>query len=184
MTALILYATPTGALADACDRYFAACQGLAPTTAQTYPPHCTLTGFFHRPAERVAEVVAEVQGLIDHAGPVPARAVANTGLRCDDDWVGFELQSDWLQERTAEVTAVHRLHPGDDALRPKSWLHLSLAYGVDDLAPYRRLAIEHGLDHPPPGGWEVALWTRSASGAWNRLTTEPDQPPIDRSDRP
>ena len=43
---LILYATPTGPLADACDRFFAAVESIGPTVAQTYPPHCTLTGFF------------------------------------------------------------------------------------------------------------------------------------------
>ncbi|MDG2026150.1 MAG: hypothetical protein P8J50_03515 [Acidimicrobiales bacterium] len=45
---LILYATPTGPLAEELDRLFAQFAERAPTTAQTYPPHCTLTGFFQR----------------------------------------------------------------------------------------------------------------------------------------
>ncbi len=46
---LILYAIPTGLLAEQCDRLFRMVRAIAPTTAQTYPPHCTLTGFFQRP---------------------------------------------------------------------------------------------------------------------------------------
>lgn len=170
---LIFYATPTGELAAACDRYFAAATALGPTTAQTYPPHCTLTGFFRRPAERVAEITAEIQQVIADAGPVPDDAVSYLGLLDRPGWVGFELRSLWLAERTADVVLAHRLQPEDDALRPKDWLHLSLAYGVGDIDPYRNLATEHPLDPAPGGGWELALWERRADGAWRRLTTSP-----------
>lgn len=176
VTELILYATPTGELAAACDRYFAACAERGPTTAQTYPPHCTLTGFFRRHPARVGVIVGEIQPVIDEAGPVPADAVAVAGLRCTDDWVGFELRSTWLARRTEEVVAAHQLQPGEDALRSKDWLHLSLAYGIDDLDPYRRLALDHGLDRRPIGGWEIGLWERTTTGAWHRLTDSPADP--------
>jgi alpha-D-ribose 1-methylphosphonate 5-triphosphate diphosphatase len=45
---LILYATPTRPLADQCNTFFEAAADLGPTSAQLYPPHCTLTGFFRR----------------------------------------------------------------------------------------------------------------------------------------
>ena len=70
MHELILYATPTGPLADACAAYFGAVE---PTTAQTYPPHVTLTGFFHRrDAAGVIEAAARIsnpQAGSSHSSP-------------------------------------------------------------------------------------------------------------------
>lgn len=165
---LILYATPTGPLAAACDRYFDVARStLGPTTAHDFPPHCTLTGFFRRDHRRADEVVTELGTAIRDAGPVPPESVEVVALGCHDGWVGLELRSAWLQRLTAWIVAAHRLTPGDDALRPKDWLHLSLAYGVDgDLGPYARLAGEV-VDPGAPAGWEVAVWER-AGVRWTR----------------
>jgi ubiquitin-associated SH3 domain-containing protein len=163
---LILYATPTGPLADAVDRYFEEVAATAgATTAQTYPPHCTLTGFFRRTSDRADEVIAETAEVIGSLGPVPAGAVDVVGLTTTDDWVGLELRSPWLIEATAAVVAAHTVLPGDDALRPKDWLHLSLAYGVDDLAPHAELARRR-VDPTSDHRWSIGLWERRPDGSW------------------
>ena len=168
---LIFYATPTGPLADACDRFFAEASEIGPTVAQTYPPHCTLTGFFRRTVARRDELVGEVQSLIDTTGPVPAGVVIVDELRVDPRWIGLALTSPWLKEVVAALVDGHRLDDGDDALRPKDWLHLSLAYGIDDLGPYRSIAGR--FDPELPAGWELALWERHPDQRWARLTTPP-----------
>lgn len=166
---LILYATPTGELADACERFFAAASDIGPTTAQTYPPHCTLTGFFRRPQDRVEFAIAEIKTMLADWGAVPDDAVTITALTRSDEWIGFELRSPWLISLTAAVVGHHRMLPGEDALRPKDWLHLSLAYGeTPSLCPYGDLVDRMGLDHTLPGSWEVAVWQREPSGNWHR----------------
>lgn len=166
---LILYATPSGPLADQCHRYFRAVEDCGSTTAQLYPPHCTLTGFFRRPAERRREIIAEVDTVLDEVGPVPVGEVEVSELRTEDDWVGLVLRSPWLEATTAEFKARHRLRDGDDPLRLKSWLHLSLAYGATNLAPHRRLANDM-IDPAAEAVWSIALWQRHPGGAWSRLT--------------
>lgn len=162
---LILYATPVGPLADAVDAYFAAAE---PTTANDYPPHCTLTGFFHREPRRADEVAAELQGLVNSAGPVPVDGVIVRSLHVGPDWVGLELHSPFCEALTAHFIADHRLEVNDDALRPKDWLHLSLAYGADDLAAHAAMASAM-IDPTLPCTWEVGLWERAGTD-WARLS--------------
>lgn len=164
---LIVYATPTGDLAEQCATYFQRVSGrLGGTVAQTYPPHITLTGFFHRRPEAVARVVHEIGAVIDIRGPVPEGAVTIAELRAADGWVGLVIESPWLVSLTAAIVDAHTLTEGDDALRPKDWLHLSLAYGFDgasgsfeDYANEARATVD-----PTSGcGWQVGVWERTGS---------------------
>ncbi|MCH7788553.1 MAG: hypothetical protein IH940_03835 [Acidobacteria bacterium] len=169
---LILYATPTGALAAACEQYFAAVDDVGATTAQAYPPHCTLTGFFHRSESRATQVIADLTAEICQAGRPPSGLVRIAGLRAIDGWVGLTLESPWLIELTESVITGQELAAGDDPLRPKDWLHLSLAYEVDDTAPYLALAdhivgTEAG-DDLGNFSWEVAIWERIEPGRFLR----------------
>lgn len=163
---LIFYATPTGALAEECRAYFewAECR---PTTAQTYPPHVTLTGFFHRTDEGVGRAVNDVEGVLRRHGHPPEGSVTVEELRIDTNWVGLVVTSDWLIDVTADLVGHHAVGPGDDALRPKDWLHLSLAYGVDDLRPHAARA--GSFDASADGGWELGLYERRHDGSWSRL---------------
>jgi ubiquitin-associated SH3 domain-containing protein len=167
---LILYATPTGELAESIDRYFAEVDASAgTTTAQTYPPHCTLTGFFRRSHAGAEAAIAAMGRGIDAAGPVPDDAVEVVGLTATEEWVGLELRSPWLLSLTAAFAAEDRPEPGDEALRLKDWLHLSLAYGVDELDAHTALANQL-VDPTRPAGWEVAVWERRANAHWIRHT--------------
>ncbi len=170
---LILYATPLGPLAEAIDAYFhRVAAELGPTVAQTYPPHCSLTGFFRRDDRGAGQAIEQIGSRVDGAGPVPAGAVEVVGLTTSDRWVGLELRSPWLIDLTAAVAEEHRPGPGDDALRPKDWLHLSLAYGHPggdqiDLGAHGRLATEM-VDPTAAARWEVAVWERHPNGSWHR----------------
>jgi hypothetical protein len=182
---LIVYASPTGRLGRACADYFEAASELGGTTAQTYPPHCTLTGFFRRAENRSNEVVAEMGDQIRLAGDAPSRVVNVSGLRVFDGWVGLTIDSPWLVDLTSSIIAEHRLGPTDDALRQKDRLHLSLAYNDPpvtdfDPSPYVALAARHfpengrassagrGLSSQFRSAWEVAVWERHANGSWTR----------------
>lgn len=188
---LILYATPTGQLADQCAHFFRQAHDLGPTEAQTYPPHCSLTGFFRRHRHDIdgatAELVAVLAGHgIGPDGRVEADEVVIDGLLAHGSWVGLGLRSGRLERIAADFATAHRHDPttGDDPIRLKSWLHLSLAYGevlaggppspppVEPAAfigPYRQLATTV-IDPTLRTDWEVALWQRHPGGRWERLS--------------
>lgn len=168
---LIVYAVPEGELADACERFFAAAREIGPTSAHAYPPHCTLTGFFRRRSVRVGGVVAEVRTLV--AGR--SISVEVLDLSITDRWVGLVLGSPDLLALTDAFVRAHQLDEGDDALRPKDWLHLSLAYGADDLTAHAALARQC-VDPTAAATWRVGLWERSSDGTWTELTRPTTSP--------
>lgn len=165
---LILYATPEGRLARACATFFADVDArYRSTTAQTYPPHVTLTGFFRRRSTAVDRVTSEVRNAIDACA---ASAVEVSAVALHADWVGLEVQSEWLLSVASTFADVHQLEPGDDPLRLKTWLHLSLAYGDrplgTELADYAEQASEL-IDGERTATWSVGLWERSGT-QWRR----------------
>lgn len=164
---LILYATPTGPLADAIMAYFERVDELGSTTAQSYPPHCTLTGFFRRDSNGTDRVAAELAVAIRRAGPPPVEWVEVVQLMVTDRWVGLELRSPWMLDFTARFVDEHGRRPGDDPIRLKDWLHLSLAYGLPELGPHARLACDM-IDPSLDVGWELALWERHPDQTWTR----------------
>jgi ubiquitin-associated SH3 domain-containing protein len=177
---LILYATPAGPLAAAVDRYYETVDAaLTSTTAQTYPPHCTLTGFFRRDDDGARSAVEEIGRALTDAGPVPDGAVEVVSLTATDEWVGLELRSPWLRRLTDRIVAAHQTEPGEEALRVKDRLHLSLAYGIDDLGPHADLAAAT-VDPASPVSWEVALWERRGDGSWLRHDPDRDRPAATR----
>lgn len=164
---LILYATPFGPLGEQLDALDEELQVAGPTTAQTYPPHCTLTGFFHRRPAAVPRIVDEVAQTLAEVGPCPVDGVEIVALRDEPGWIGLELRSDWLLAVTAGFVARHRVEDGDDALRPKDWPHVSIAYGDGDMAPAQ--ARLDRIDPTLPAAWRIGLWRRGRDGSWARL---------------
>jgi hypothetical protein len=153
---LILYAVPTGELAA----QLAACSDGLATEAQRYPAHCTLTGFFHD-----ADVERYVQAAASVVAPTTVDVV---GLRADDGWVGLELHStDLLALTDRFATAVGDPGSRGDAIRAKSWLHVSIAYGHDaaehDALADRARAL---VDPTAACGWDLRLYERLAGDEW------------------
>ncbi|MCP5025089.1 MAG: hypothetical protein GY929_02285 [Actinomycetia bacterium] len=168
---LIVYATPTGELAGQCERFWTFARRTGSTTAQTYPPHVTLTGFFRRPSSQVESMVGELE-LARAAAPGPplVEVVAVRYQRLDEGgglWLGLEVRSRHLHEVVAALVASN--DPGNhDRLRPKDWLHLSLAYGgISDLGRYRRAALVM-VDPGARTEWELGLWERTPAGEWHQ----------------
>ena len=163
----ILYATPSGPLAATLDDVFARLAAEGPTTAQAYPPHCTLTGFFHREPSAAPRLIAELAAARGGDPQPPTGEVEIVALHHRPDWIGFELRSPWLQQLTERFVERHVSRPDDDPLRPKDWLHLSIAYGEGDLR--RAAELTRPFDLSLPVKWDVDLWQRHDDGAWSRL---------------
>ena len=163
MTQFIVYACPTGALAERLDRYFEKSLTLCGVNAaHRYMPHSTLTGFFH-------DVESSVPQYIEALGNALTRAQASrsdqpiqiTALSFRDDWHGLELESDWLKALVADFAHHVDSFNRPDPLRLKSWLHLSLAYEFElsQSVQLTHLAQTH-IDITADVNWELRYYQR------------------------
>jgi ubiquitin-associated SH3 domain-containing protein len=163
---LIVYATPRGPLAAAVDGYLdAARREAGPNLAHGYPPHCTLTGFFHDEPSSVPTYVAALVAALESV-PVADRSVLVVGLEIGPDWHGLTLDAPSLEAVIASFVPLAVSPSRADALRPKTDLHVSLAYGfAEDAAPglahLARTTVDPWLDV----SWDIGLWERREQ-AW------------------
>lgn len=178
---LILYAEPGGELGARCAEYWAAVSAAeASTSAQEFPPHVTLTGFFRRRAEQVPAVVAACAAAVDAAVPAGLDGTRWAGpvaleFQANDEWVGLHVGAAWMDAVIATFVSDPSLEPdGDDALRPKSWLHLSLSYGeqFEWARDQATILAEPFADVTAESEWTVSLWRRTEA-AWERLAAIP-----------
>jgi len=175
---LILYAEPTGSLGARCAEYWAAVSAAdATTSAQEYPPHVTLTGFFHRSESRLADVLAAFQAAVDVAVPAGLDGSRWAGpvaleYQANDTWIGLHVQAEWIDAVIAAFTDAHRELDGEDPVRPKAWLNLSLSYGEQyEWAREQAAELAAGFaEVTTEAEWSVSLWHRHES-AWDRLAT-------------
>jgi hypothetical protein len=178
---LILYAEPGGELGARCAEFWAAMSAAdAATDAQAYPPHVTLTGFFRRQPSRLPAIVDAFAGALDAAAPAGLDGLrwvvpAALELQVNDDWIGFHVTAAWMDRLVAAFctpgSAAQPAGAGDDELRPKSWLHLSLAYGAGYDESTRAAAADHAAELQTlmaEGQWTVALW-RADGSTFDRL---------------
>lgn len=166
---LIVYACPTGELEAQALRYYAAARGrFGANSAHAYPPHITLTGFFHDDAAALPGYVAALGAA--HAEAMerrPAGAVRVTSMVTEETFHGLLIASPWLEGLAAGFKARAASPTRRDEVRPKANLHLSLAYGFrpadgPGLAELARAMV----DPAAPTGWELRLYERAPGGAW------------------
>lgn len=165
----ILYACPTGPLADQIEHYFETTKKqVGPNTAHTYMPHCTLTGFF-KDERSAAELynTALAQSLAETASSKPTPPLTITELLISEKFHGLKLESDWLEKTAAQFKLNGDTPTRQEDIRLKSWLHLSLAY---DFAPEQheslaKIATEL-IDLQTPVGWDIRLYEREISQEW------------------
>lgn len=167
-TSFIVYACPTGPLADQAEAFFA--RSLAEcgrNAAHDYMPHCSLTGFF-RDRSGAADLYAECLGrsLLDGMDtPPPAPAVK--GMTCSETFIGLELESEELKRRVARFAGSACSPTRSGEIRLKDWLHLSLAYRFPP-GQFERLAglAREMADPAAPAVWEARLYERAPDGSW------------------
>lgn len=166
---LIVYACPTGALAEQIERFYAASrERFGPNSAHAYPPHITLTGFYHDDRAALPLYRAALAAARELALPRrPANPVAITALATATAFHGLLIASPWLEALTAEFAARAASPSRRDALRLKSDLHLSLAYGFrPEHGPALGAMAREMVDHTAPVAWELRLYERRPGDHW------------------
>ncbi len=175
-TSLIVYAVPLGPLGDQLDDYWHRAAPILPNAALAYPPHCTVTGFFHRRAEDVPGVVAAVERAVSDDGGSPAAPVVER-MVLDGGWFGLVLDAPALVALAERFARLAPTGPDDDPVRPKAHPHLSLAYefGPEDATALAALAA---LTVRPEASalWELRLYEGRRSGPWRSLAAWPLAP--------
>jgi hypothetical protein len=165
----ILYACPLGELAGQIERYMAECRAqFGPNQAHAYMPHCTLTGFFHDEPEALQASIetldAAYRGLPpEHATPI----LRVREMMLTPEFHGLLLESEALRAMAADFARRAISPTRRDAIRPKDWLHLSLAYGFppEQHQPLAALACEMVKPYAPVG-WSLRFYERHANGEW------------------
>jgi ubiquitin-associated SH3 domain-containing protein len=168
-TDLIVYACPIGPLSAQIEAFYAASLAqCGPNSAHAYPPHITLTGFFH-------DEPAAVPRYVSALGAAHERAIANgpaeitiSDLLLRPDFLAFTLVSPWLEALAADFAAsVAEPLTRQDAIRLKNWLHLSLAYGYAEqqFLPLKALVEQH-IDRSAPVAWELRFYERQPNTVW------------------
>lgn len=165
----ILYACPTGQLADVIDSYFEKTkETLGPNTAHSYMPHCTLTGFFKDASEAAPTYIAALEEAISASEETkPERPVSITELLLSEKFHGLKLEGAWLEAVAATFKQKGDSPSRNEEIRLKDWLHLSLAYNFppEQHAPLSAIAHEM-IDISLPVGWEIRLYERLINQDW------------------
>ncbi len=166
---LIVYACPIGDLAKQIELYFELSRyhvGLNP--AHAYMPHCSLTGFFHDHFEVIPFYISILnQVLIQARSTQPDPVIQIQELILWPEFHGLALQSDWIKQVIIEFARQAPSATRRDDLRPKDWLHLSLAYefGPDQAELLTQLA-QAQIDLQQPVGWELRFYERHRKNQW------------------
>jgi ubiquitin-associated SH3 domain-containing protein len=169
MPKLIVYACPFGQLAEQINTYFEKSRlTCGPNKAHQYMPHCTLTGFFEDTASSIPKYTQKLERSLKRfrrSQPEPPLEV--NGLNFRDDWHGLELSSDWLRKLTLDFVCTATSPTRKTPLRPKEWLHLSLAYGfVPDQAATLQSLAEDLVEPRSPVAWELRFYQRNPDASW------------------
>lgn len=169
VTKFILYACPTGQLADQIDAYFEAVKtNFNWNPALDYMPHCSLTGFFHDNATAAQHYTLALEEILTHMRPSqPDPVMRVSGMFFDSDFHGFTLQSSWLTDLTQAFAAATGFGTRREAIRLKEWLHLSLAYRFKSDEHNALKARAQQLINPQASvGWDLRFYQRRNANQW------------------
>jgi ubiquitin-associated SH3 domain-containing protein len=166
---LIVYACPTGPLAEQIAAFYTASrERFGANSAHAYPPHITLTGFFHDDAAAVPHYTTALAAARTRAlAALPDAPIRIRELAFLDGFHGLLIESPWLEALTADFAATVDSPSRRDELRLKNWLHLSLAYGFrpEDAPGLADMALSM-VDIAMPVAWDLRLYERLPGGGW------------------
>lgn len=169
MPKFIVYACPVGELADQLETYFSKSRvTCGPNTAHQYMPHCTLTGFFADVTGSVPQYTQALErSLKRYRRSQPTPPLAVTDLTFRPDWHGLELSSEWLKKLILDFVCTATSPTRKSPLRPKDWLHLSLAYGfAADQADLLKTLAQDVINPISPVDWELRFYQQHSDLSW------------------
>ncbi len=173
---LIVYACPTGALAEQLQLYLDRTRAVpGPNAAHRYPPHISLTGFFHDDATAVPKYVNWLSSALQRAAHRADICIKTMMLELN--FHGLIIESPWLRQLASDFAALAQSPSRKDQLRLKDWLHLSLAYEFSPEQHECLKSIAQSLvDVNALVSWELCFYERRVNDAWCCLASWPISP--------
>lgn len=166
----ILYACPQGQLAKQIDSYSSrVLETCVPNSAHNYMPHCTLTGFFDDDVESIPSYLDSLDLLYQKYLPKfkAQPSIHVVGLEFRSDWHGLLLEASELKQLAWEFAEQTKSTTRTSPIRPKDWLHLSLAY---DFQPEEAIALQHLAEKmvipESTVHWELRFYQRDFDHQW------------------
>lgn len=162
----ILYACPLGGFADQLEQFYAeSSQTIGRTPAQDYMPHSSLTGFFIDTEINPKPYIDSFVPLLDkHLADIPTPPITITNLKMNDLFIGFELEAQWIKDMVRTWKNSIDIPTLLEPIRPKDWLHLSLAYKFPEEKKnaYTVLAQKY-FPELPASEWEIRFYQRNGN---------------------
>mgnify|MGYP006267049955 CR=1 FL=1 len=169
MAKYIVYACPVGELAGQLHNFFEQSrERFGANAAHKYMPHCSLTGFFEDRTLAMPIYAQTLHRAYMRAYPSRPRPVIEVkGFNFQQDWHGLELESPWLKQLIVDFTCTAVSPSRKQALRPKTWLHLSLAYEFPSEQGKQLAALaQETVDPEAPVDWQLCYYQRNPDGSW------------------
>ncbi|MEL7068348.1 MAG: hypothetical protein AAGN15_06795 [Cyanobacteria bacterium J06581_3] len=169
MTSFIVYACPVGPLAEQIETYLKESRRrYGPNAAHAYTPHCTLTGFFQDEKRALPGYASALESALNrHHNQKTNTSVVVGEIVFREDWHGLMLEAEGLKQLIQTFVFLAESPTRSEDLRPKDWLHVSLAYDFlpQDGDRLKQLAIEL-VDETVPVAWELRLYERDSAQQW------------------
>lgn len=166
---LIVYACPVGPLGDQLNHFFVESeQRCGRNEAHRYMPHCTLTGFFYDDVSSIPVYVSALAASRERLQPTQPTPVARVvEMILNGSFHHLRLVSPWLQELSLDFVHTVSSPTRVGALKPKSDLHVSLAYrfAPEKEGELARLAREI-VDPRASVGWELRFYEQHSDDSW------------------
>ena len=162
MIQLIIYACPMGPLADQIQAFFeVSLAECGRNAAHAYMPHCTLVCFFEDLEDQAISYCQTLERLYQRARRDRSATLSVGKLTFNPDWYGLPLTSPELEQLAVDFA--RSPHPASlgRPIRPKSWLHLSLAYGFAPDQAKCLKALAQAINPAAAVSWELRLYQRS-----------------------
>ncbi len=165
----IIYACPTGELCQQIEAYYQTSQAsCGQNSAHQYMPHCSLTGFFEAPISNLSIYLQALhqthEQMKGHNIPLSVQIL---GMSFQPKWQGLELKAAHLKQLIADFIQTVEQSDAEVKIRPKDWLHLSLAYGFkpEHEETLKQLA-QKAINPDIPTEWELRFYQRHPNWTW------------------
>ena len=131
-------------------------------------PHCTLTGFFKDHESAISLYIKALETAYNTAKltamPLKIQIVKMT---LKPDWHGLELEAEGIPYVMSDFAQLANSPTRLEALRLKTWLHLSLAY---EFQPEHAEILKHlatrRINPQAQVDWELRFYQRHPNHSW------------------
>ncbi|MEY3330361.1 MAG: hypothetical protein RLZZ115_3246 [Cyanobacteriota bacterium] len=169
LSQFIVYACPRGELEEQIEIFYQESQELCGlNAAHNYMPHCTLTGFFQDQESQISLYIQALETAYNTAQLTGSVLKINvTQMTFQSTWHGLELQAPGILLLMINFSQLVNSPTRLEALRLKTWLHLSLAYEFQPQHAGKLKDLAQNRINPyAPVDWELRFYQRHPDHSW------------------